>query len=424
MCRGLWLFRSNTSLPLGRPWITACIDDYTRCILGIHISFEPPSYLTVSYCLKDAFCPKINLKEKYSIINNEYSTIHNNWNAHGVMRELVVDNGTEFHSVSLENACYCLGIEIHYSPRKTAWFKGKIEKYLGTFNGAIAHGVPGTTFQNIFDKEEYDPSKQAIVRMSILQAIARKFIVDYYHQKPHRTLNAPPAVVWQTSIQLEDILLPDNMSQIDAILGRSEQRVLTHKGIELYGLLYNSSELTALRRQIGDKLDVEIRINEADIGYIYVLSPDKTRIFKVQTLSFEYANGLSTRQHRVCKRFAANEIKKYDPMSWLQAKEDIRKLIEEEFMHKKHKTHSKSARFKSEPVVDVQPATQIISPPLLSAAQKPTQDKPKIPMPIPDDLSDPQLRPKKRFISVQRDRAPHLIEADQIESIPVSPINE
>lgn len=33
-----------TWLPLGRPYLTVCIDDYTRCILGIYISFEPPSY--------------------------------------------------------------------------------------------------------------------------------------------------------------------------------------------------------------------------------------------------------------------------------------------------------------------------------------------------------------------------------------------
>ena len=408
----------NTCLPLGRPWITACIDDYSRCLLGIHISFEPPSYLTVSHCLKDAFCPKTNLKEKYP-------TIKNNWDAHGVMRELVVDNGTEFHSKSLENACYTLGIEIHYSPRKEAWFKGKIERFLGTLNNSIAHGTPGTTFRNIFDKEEYNPSKHAVVRMSVLQEIVRKWVVDYYHQIPHRTLHAPPAIVWQSSIQPEDILLPNNLSQLDAILGRSEQRALTHKGIEINNLFYNSSELTNLRRRFRDKLDVEIRVNDADLGFINVLSPDKTNIFKVPALFFDYANGLSNWQHRVCKRFAANELKKYDPMSWLQAKEDIRKLIEEEFMYKKQKTRSKIARFKSEPVADVQ-SVQIPLPPPATAPQNSMHDKPQpqIPTTIPDDLPDPQLRPKKRFKTIHRDRDPHLNETDQSENITALPQDE
>ena len=113
-------------------------------------------------------------------------------------------------------------------------------------------------------------------------------------------------------------------------------------------------------------------------------------------------------------------------MAWLQAKEDIRKLIEEEFMHKKQKTRSKIARFNGELVTNVQPAApvQIYSPPPPSAAQKPTQKIPQIPTAVPDDLSDPQLRPKKKFVSVQRERVPHLMEADQFESIPVSPTNE
>jgi len=394
----LMVIDDETNLPLGRPWVTACIDDYTRCILGFHISFEPPSYLTVAHCLKDAFCPKVNLKEKYPI------TI-NTWNAHGVMRELVVDNGNEFHSKSLENACFTLGIEIHYSARKTPWFKGKIERFLKTFNDSIAHGTPGTTFRNIFEKEDYDPSKHAVVRISTLQAIARKWIVDVYHQKPHRTLKTPPATAWKSSIKPEDILLPDDLSQIDAILGRSyNNRALTHKGIQLNYLFYNSPELTDLRKQLGDKLFVDIRVNEADLGHIHVLSPDKTRIFKVPALFFDYAKGLSSWQHRVCQNFATRELKKHDPMSWLQAKEDIRKLIEEEFMHKKQKTRSKIARFKGEPVTDVQPELPV-QPSSIQESQKPIPAKTlTVVADMPEASLSQQSRPKKKFKVLHRER--------------------
>jgi len=42
----------QSGLPLGRPSVTACIDCYTRCILGIYIGFNPPSYQSVAACLK------------------------------------------------------------------------------------------------------------------------------------------------------------------------------------------------------------------------------------------------------------------------------------------------------------------------------------------------------------------------------------
>ncbi len=34
----------KTSNTIGRPYLTACIDDFSRCILGIYVGFTPPSY--------------------------------------------------------------------------------------------------------------------------------------------------------------------------------------------------------------------------------------------------------------------------------------------------------------------------------------------------------------------------------------------
>lgn len=336
----LMVIDDETGLPLGRPYITACIDDFTRCVLGLYVSFEPPSHLTVSRCLKQAFMPKTDLRKQFPGIVNE-------WFAHGVMRELVVDNGTEFHSISLENACYTLGMEIHYSARKTPWFKGKIERFLGTLNRAIAHGTPGTTFSNIFEKEEYDPSKYAIVRYSVMKEIITTWVVDVYHQQAHRTLGVPPAAMWAKSISPEDIQVPEDPAMLDAILGRSEVRRLTHKGIELYGLLYNSLELKRLRIERGDTLDVEIRVDTSDLGKITVFAPDKRQMFTVAAVNAEYATGLSEWQHRVCKRFATRHMDEYSPAGWLEAKARIADLIDNELMHKKLKSRTRIARYQA-----------------------------------------------------------------------------
>jgi putative transposase len=327
-----------TGLPLGRPWLTVCIDDYTRIILGFELGFEPPSYLTVAKCLKNAFLPKTNLR-------TEYSDIDNDWEAYGLMQVLVVDNGAEFHSESLENACLALSIEIHYAPRRTPWFKGKVERFCGTFNNDVSHGIPGTTFSNIFDKDDYDPAKHAVVRWSVLKKIVKKWIADVYHQRPHRTLQAPPAEVWRTSIVQEDIRVPSDPAELDAILGRCDARTLTHKGIELDSLFYNSHEMTDLRHRYGEKLKVELRIDDSDLGHIIVLSPDKKRRYKVPALEFGYAKGLTRWQHRVCKRFAAEQLARYDSTAWIEAKDAIAKMISDEVLHKTTNSHARMARF-------------------------------------------------------------------------------
>src|ERR1035438_10151411 len=76
---------------------------------------------SVAACLKDCFLPKVNLREEYPEIVNE-------WAAHGVMRQLVVDGGQEFYSKSLEQVCLSLGIEWCAAPRREPWFKGEKKK--------------------------------------------------------------------------------------------------------------------------------------------------------------------------------------------------------------------------------------------------------------------------------------------------------
>lgn len=210
----LFVIDDDSHIPLGRPWLTICIDNHTRCILGIYIGFEPPSGLTVGKCLKHAFLPKTNL-------HKEYPGIRHTWDAHGVMEQLVVDNGLEFHGISLEKACFAFGVEIIYTPRKTPWFKGKIERFNRTLNESVSHGISGTTFSNIFEKDDYDPAKHAVVTLSALRHILHKWIADCYHQKPHRSLDEhTPAAVWSSSINPEDIALAHDPAELDMLLGK------------------------------------------------------------------------------------------------------------------------------------------------------------------------------------------------------------
>lgn len=297
----LFVIDDETLLPLGRPWFSACEDDYTRCILGMYVGFIPPSFLTVSLCLKDAFRPKTWLKQAYPDIRSD-------WPAHGVMRELVLDNGPEFHSDSLEQVCLFNGIEMHYAPRKTPWFKGKIERFFGTLNDGVAHGTPGTSFNNIFEKGDYDPAKHAIVTFSTLKRVVRKWLADVYHQKPHRALGISPAEMWNSSIKPEDIRVPADPAVLDVIMGRRYQRVLTHKGVEFQGLYYNSPELHELRCRKGSELPVEIRVDESDLGSIFVLSPEEKEALIVPALRRDYATDVGLFQHRVIRRYHKRHV--------------------------------------------------------------------------------------------------------------------
>lgn len=336
----LFVIDDETHIPLGRPWLTICIDSHTRCILGIYVGFEAPSYLTVGKCLKHAFLPKVNLQQQFPDIRHA-------WEAHGVMEQLFVDNGLEFHSISLEKVCFAFGVEIVYTPRKTPWFKGKIERFNRTINQGLSHGLEGTTFSNIFDKDDYDPAKHAVVTLSTLRLIINKWIADYYHQKPHRGLdNVTPAAMWASSIAPDEISLAHNLADIDILLGKAVlDKTVSHKGIEINNLLYNCPELMQLRRKLGDTFKVEIRIDESDIGHLYVMLGAGNGYIEVPAMNQDYAKGMTLWLHKICREYAKKHYKKVDVYSYARAKTEIREIVENELKLKRKKTHTKIARY-------------------------------------------------------------------------------
>lgn len=335
----LFVLSDDGAFPLGRPWVTVCIDNHTRCILGIYIGFEPPSYLSVARCLKHAFMPKTTLRQNYPSIRHE-------WEAFGVMGRLVVDNGLEFHGKSLEQACLSFDVEIIYTPRKSPWFKGKIERFMRTLNEGVSYGTPGTTFSNIFEKDDYDPVKHAVVRLSALREIVHKWVADYYHQKPHSSLDqVTPAAFWASSAAIASIPLPDDPGTIDVMLGKPDTVSLTHKGIRCNRLDYNSAEMVDWRRQYGDKLKVEIRIDESNLGHIHVKHPEASCYVKVPALNRQYAEGISLWQHNVFRNFAIRHLGKDDPTSWARASVEISEIIQRETLGKKRRSNSKLGRF-------------------------------------------------------------------------------
>ena len=332
----IFIVDEETGLPLGRPWITAIIDDLTRCILGLYIGFEPPSHYTVARCLKHALLPKTNLAVDYPEVNGQ-------WLAFGAMETLVVDNGLEFHAAALENACHPYGITIEFCPRKTPWYKGKIERFFRTLNAGVAHGFPGTTFSDIFEKDDYDAMANAVVTLKTFRTLVYKWVVDYYHAKPHRTLDATPDSMWNTSIRLEDINVPDDPMLLDAVLGRPQECTLTHKGIVIDRIPYNCPELGDLRRQLGDVLKVTASVNEGDLGHAIVTGPDGKTLIKTPAIPFEYANGLTRWQHNLCKKYARAKLPGKDSLVALAvAKEALRELVKDDMkirrrFHKKPK---------------------------------------------------------------------------------------
>jgi len=70
------------------------------------------------------------------VARNKCADIEIRRDAGGVIREMVVDSGTEFASACFKNACLSLGIELRYRPSRSGSSKGTIERRMGPLNRA------------------------------------------------------------------------------------------------------------------------------------------------------------------------------------------------------------------------------------------------------------------------------------------------
>ncbi|PCC21126.1 urease subunit beta [Halomonas sp. JB37] len=178
-------------LALGRPWITLAIDVFSRMVVGIAVSMEKPSAISVGLCVSNAMLPK-----------HEYLAnlgVGQEWPVWGKMRVLHADNAKEFRGKMLRRACEQYGIDLQLRPVKLPHYGGHIERYMGTAANEI-HTLPGTTFSNVEQRKGYDSEKESALTLREFEQHLVEFIVGVYHRRKHSELNMPPMRKWQLGI--------------------------------------------------------------------------------------------------------------------------------------------------------------------------------------------------------------------------------
>lgn len=336
----LFIIDAETRLPVGRPTITVVIDKYSRMILGFHVGFDPPGYLSVMLCLLHAITPK-----KY--VETDFPSIENKWNTYGIPEQIIVDNAPEFYSEDFDDACNQLGMLPSYSPVKHPWYKASIERFFGTQNRRLLHNQPGTTFSNVIAKGDYDPKKNALISFDAFMEILHIWIVDVYSQDFHRGLGDIPAQVWDKGVKEFPPILPRRKQELRVLLGKIEQRKISRSGIKLFNLTYNDDRLALLRRELKGK-KARLKINPDDLSIIYVNNPRDDSYIPVFAEDREYTKGLSLWQHEVIQNYVRKSLRsRINRDSLRRAKKKIQTIVDQEWLQSdKASTRVRMARWK------------------------------------------------------------------------------
>jgi putative transposase len=255
--------------PIQRPWLTLAIDVYSRCVVGFHLSLEPPSATSVALCITHAVLEKagwLALRQ-----------IEAHWPVQGLFARLHLDNAKEFRSEALRRGCEQYGIAIDYRPVRTPHYGGHIERLIGTMMGKV-HLLPGTTFSDVKAKGHFDSEKTAAMTLPELERWLGHAIAGVYHRDLHRALGTTPLAAWKRGIEGDADTLgrgaPATVADSRRVLIDFlpiERRMVRREGVFLHSIAFYSD---VLRTWIGERQKMIVRYDPRDLSRIYLLAPD------------------------------------------------------------------------------------------------------------------------------------------------------
>jgi putative transposase len=211
-----------------RPWLTVIVDDHSRAIAGYFLTLQAPSALNTALALRHAIWRKANPA----------------WVISGIPEQLYVDNGSDFTSKHIDQACIALKIRLVHSLPGRPRGRGKIERLFRTINDMFLPDLPGHLIKG-------KPLSIPALTLAQLAERFEVFVCDVYHRRVHGSTGEPPVSRWQAGGFLPAI--PESLEQLDLLLVHvPKPRKVLRDGIRLMGRRYVEPTLAAF---VGEQVE-------------------------------------------------------------------------------------------------------------------------------------------------------------------------
>jgi putative transposase len=230
-----------------RPWMTAIIDDHSRALLGIYLSFEHPSSNNIALALHHALLPKARNPA---------------WIMHGIPSIFYCDNGKDYRSKHISEVCLHFRVELRFHEPYLARSKGKIERWFRTLKDMCLRYLDGYIGGNPKERPtnvtHYPALEQLRVRIE-------HFIVDQYHERMHSATRMTPRERWEACpVMVRQI---EHLDDVNYLL-ESRSRIVQNDGIRFDNQRYVDRE-GALTEYIGTQVHVFFDRNDKSSIRVY-----------------------------------------------------------------------------------------------------------------------------------------------------------
>jgi transposase InsO family protein len=176
----VWVVCSQSGRILGRPWLSLLTDAFSRRILALHLTFDPPSYRSAMMILRECVRRHARLPQM-----------------------LVVDGGKEFESVYFETLLARCEVTKKTRPPAKARFGSTCERLFGTTNKQFLHNLLGNTQAARCTRQitkRVDPRNHAAWTIKDLHQMLTTYAYEVYDTLDHPALGQSPREAFERSI--------------------------------------------------------------------------------------------------------------------------------------------------------------------------------------------------------------------------------
>jgi len=250
-----------------RAWATVAIDCATRCITALRVHYQAPSGATALAALEMVVSDKTHIAEA--------AGAETSWEYCGTPQTVAMDSGPSWIAELFRLALRNCRIEDLYPPSGRASLRARQERFFKMLGLQAFTYMSGRSFESIKEKGDYESEKLAATDLELLTKILIRHVVDVYHNTPHYALgDETPRNCWLRLSAEHGVLPPPDQDTRRHIFGLPFERVISDKGIRVFGLHYQHPDIQNLRQAAYGE-EVKIRVDPQDLGAISVFTGDE-----------------------------------------------------------------------------------------------------------------------------------------------------
>jgi putative transposase len=252
---------SRTGRVLGRPWLTLLTDAFSRRILALYLTFDPPSYRSCMMVLRECVRRHARLPQI-----------------------VVVDGGRDFQSIYFETLLARYECTKKTRPAAKPRFGSVCERLLGTANKQFIHNLKGNTQIMRLTRQvtqSVNPKGQAVWPFEELHRRLTEYAYEIYDTLRHPAVGQSPREAYEMGIaatgqRLHRVIAYDREFLVHTLptTRKGTAKIAPGRGVKIHNLYYWSD---AFRVPDLEKQHVAIRYDPFDVGTAYAFADKEWR---------------------------------------------------------------------------------------------------------------------------------------------------